>query len=365
MCFGCAIVEVASAVIMFGKAPGGFGAAAPATGFGAKAPATGFGAPAAGGAGFGAAAAPATGFGAKTTGFGAAPTTGFGAAPTTGFGAKTATGFGAAGPQAPASNPYAKPAGSQGAAVVGQYLLQWDNVYNADHPECKFREFFYNMCTPGQGEHAIQREKLGPQLRGAPGCREEQWIIARRDNPDPERMYPAPVHFAVGLKQRATKQKQQVELYHKHVEHLLASLRELRSIHEDNQERFRKLVLEESMIEGRLLRAMCRAEALRQGGLKIGPERHSVAQRCEAATQKLQQLAQTLTDLEPLAQEGAEVGFTDETASAIAAIASTATIKDWSRFVELNEAGIAKLQRAIRGDARVVSTMLRRIDAAP
>jgi hypothetical protein len=358
----------------FGAAAGGFGKAPAGGGFGGKAPAVGFGNAAGagtgtGGAGFGAAAG-GGGFGAKqpaaggfgtSGGFGAPAGGGFGK--TGGGGGFGTAGGGQAGP-ALGVNPYARPAGAAGAAVVGQYLLQWDNVYNADHPDCKFREFFYNMCTPGHSEQAVQRERQGPLLRGSAGCREEQWIVARRDNPDPENMYPAPVHFQVGLKARAAKQKEQVAEYHKHVNALLKSLAELRALQDENDDRYRRLLLEESMIEGRLLIAMARAEVLRQGGLKIGQERHAVGQRTDALRGRLAAASVALGELESLAVEGAETAA-DDAASAIAAAATPVTIKDWSRFVEANEGGIRKLQRVLREDMQVVRAILQRVEAAP
>jgi hypothetical protein len=361
----------------------GFGAAAPASGFGVKT--GGFGA--AGGTGFGASAAPAT-FGAKTAGFGGtagaggfgggATTGGFGQAPAAGFGAKGfgggsglgTTGFGqpaAAGAANMNVNPYANPAGSAGSAVVGQYLLQWDNVYNADHPDCKFRDFVYNMCTPGHSEMAILRERRAPQSRGAVGCKEEQWLIARRDNPDPERMYPSPVHFMIGLKARATKQKEAVADYHARVDWLLDKLAELRSLQAENDDRYRKLLQEQSMVEGRVLMAMAKAEVLRQGGLKVGEERHRIAQRTEQLRGILEAMSQSLSDLESLALESttdAQNGVGD-CASVIASSTQPATVKEWGRLIEANELGIAKVQRVVKEDSRILSTILQRIDSAP
>lgn len=367
------------------KAPGGFGQAPAGGGFGAaKQPSGGFGggAPAAGGfgqapaaGGFGAGAKAPGGFGSGASGFGAAGgggaggfgggAGGFGSAggASGGFGGGGGGGFGksAAPPPQLGQNPYARPAGSAGAAVVGAYLLQWDSAYNADHPECKFRDFVYTMCTPGHSEHAIIRERS----RFYTGPKDEQWIIAKRDNPDPERMYPEPVHFMMGLKDRALKQKAQIAEHHKFIDAMLKSLAELRAIQDENQDRFNKLVLEETMIEGRLLIALAKAEALRQTGLRIGSERHTVAQRADVLRDTLAGASAKLAELEAAALDGSCGTAMDDAASVLAAAASTSQIREWARFVESNEKGISRLQRVVADDLKIVNSVLSRLESAP
>ena len=135
--------------------------------------------------------------------------------------------------------------GGLGAAgAVGNKLLHYDNVYNADHADCKFRDFVYNVCTTGQSEAAAQRERLLVTQRGG-AHKEEQWVVAKRDNPDPERMYPAPIHFQAGLLKRVESQRAHIEgPCHNYVDMLRQKMNELAALEASNAQRARKLRLE-------------------------------------------------------------------------------------------------------------------------
>ncbi len=159
-------------------------------------------------------------------------------------------------------------------SITGQYLLQWDNVYNAKHPDCKFRSFLYTMCTPGHTEQAIARERANN-----PGIKEEQWILAKRANPDPEKMYPQPVHFMAGLKQRALKQKQNVEELHRVADAIATKSNELAALQEKNASTHKKLMQDLVMTRRKLLAVTAKIEVLRQTGLQLGPEKHTVLER--------------------------------------------------------------------------------------
>ncbi|RNF04116.1 nucleoporin (NUP54/57) [Trypanosoma rangeli] len=263
---------------MFGAPAGAFGTATSTAtgGFGtAASTATG---------GFGTAANTATGgFGTAantaTGGFGTAANTatgGFGTAASTatgGFGVAGAGGFGVAA-DANNNDPMRAAQNLQefgGQSTLGRYLLELDNAYNALHPNCRFRAFLYNMCTPGQSTMAVERERFITAQAGG-GCREEELLRAQERNPDPLRMYPTPVHFMLELKARVEKQQEAIAAMRKHVEALISKAEHFRQLDEANVAQCRELMLEQVMLQRRWYSLVKKVETLRRLGLPLGEE---------------------------------------------------------------------------------------------
>lgn len=252
-------------------------------------------------------------------------------------------------------------AGSGG--VVGSYLMQYDNVYNADHPECKFREFVYNLCTQGQSEQATQRERLLITNRGG-ACKDSQWLVAKRDNPDPSRMYPQPIHFQVGMKKRTEKQKEAIEHWHKALDNVLNKVLELASLQDRNAQRVKKLKLDELLIERKLLAALARAEGLRLRGEPLGQDKHSVLDRGLALRQVLHapdRFAQRLRALEPVLLHR---GLTQAHGQGLAQLGSGLSpqqLDSWGKYLQQMEAAIARLQSTVHGDLQSIEAWVARL----
>ncbi|CUG93601.1 nucleoporin (Nup54), putative [Bodo saltans] len=370
----------------FGKAPapGGFGAPA-AGGFGAPA-AGGFGAPAAGGFGK---APVAGGFGAPAPGgFGAPAAGGFGAPAAGGFGAPQPPqtglgvgGFGTAPPaMAPAAGTFGAPAAQPMAyqpvldptrqSTIVRYLLEIDNAYNALHPTCKFRSFVYNMCTPGLGDQAIARERYAAANAGG-GCREEDWIAAQRANPDPENMYPYPVSFFQGLKQRVDKQTEMFDNYHKHMDSIESQVRELEDLQDTNASEYAKFQVDQTMLERRWMAITAKVETIRQLKLPIGEERTEIYERAQqmllqlradgkyaSAASELDQLldieatiaSQSSSSSSNSGNAGAKGGVSIVSSANGSSLVEPHVLKDWRKFLEHLQEGIERLKHVVDKD---------------
>ena len=261
-------------------------------------------------------------------------------------------------------------------SITGQYLLQWDNAYNAMHPDCKFRTFLYNMCTPGQSEQAVLRERT----RGGAGVKEEQWIQAKRHNPDPEKMYPCPTHFMVGLKYRVEKQKGTIELYHKHLGNISSQVSELKAIQERNAAKYKKLVLDQIMAERKLLAVVAKVEVMRQHGLRLGPEQHTVLDRTNkllneiTAPNKFKALHLELqSGLEAKQRKSRAVSKVVSGSSDVASgpagkqrlvtshgTVDTNVLRDWAKFLDRMTSGLHALQQTLAKDLEDIAAATER-----
>ena len=166
----------------------------------------------------------------------------------------------------------------------GRYLTEVDQAYNALHPNCRFRTFVYSICTAGQSEQAEKRIRYGMRELGG-GAREEQWLVAKRENPDPENMYPEPIHFFQGLLNRAKKQQTTTEAIEKRAEYVKAKIMQLKHLGEENMAGYQRLAERKSLVEYNIVQMMTMIECMRQSNLAAGEERHTVS----AQVAKLQQ----------------------------------------------------------------------------
>lgn len=160
-------------------------------------------------------------------------------------------------------------------SAIGRYLLELDSAYSALNPRCKFRAFVYNICTPGQGERAVERERYIAALAGG-GCKEEEWVLARDQNPDPENMYPAPIHFMQELLERAKKQEEAIGSFQKVVDTIVARTQRLKEIQEQNAAAQRKLELEHVMLQRRWLSLLRKSELIRLAGKPLSDEQQEI-----------------------------------------------------------------------------------------
>ena len=359
----------------FGAAPaaGGFGAAPAAGGFGKAPVAGGFGAPAAAPAAGGFGAAPAGGFGAAAPaagGFGKAP--GFGG----GFGAPAAGGFGAA-PAAPAPvavySPDLNVADLSRHATIGRYLMQMDSAYNAMSADCKFRTFVFNMCPAGT---SARNERYAYEVLGGK-FPERQWVEASRENPDPENMVPAPLHFMSGLLTRTDKQREMVTLLHKKADTVAEKAAQLRKLNAENANAFRNLKEKTTMLERQALLTLSKVETLRQRNLPLGEEKHKILGRAAWLRSQLNapgSFKATLAEIEPfigagaIAAAGSSSGGAGTSGGADGANGGTfidpVVLQSWARFLGEMEAGIARLQAKVTADRTDIEQMAQYEDNA-
>ncbi|ORC84490.1 putative nucleoporin (NUP54/57), partial [Trypanosoma theileri] len=214
---------------------------------------------------------------ATTGGFGtaaSATTGGFGtAAPATTGGFGTLGGFGSTA----VSSAGAVSDGLSGVpdfgrqSALARYLLEMDTAYNALHPDCRFRAFLYNVCTPGQSTLAVARERAVAANAGG-GCREEALLRAQAANPDPRRMYPTAVHFLQELRDRAGRQREVLNAMAAHANALAAKAQQFRELDEANAAQARELQLAQVMLQRRWYALLQMTETLRQIGVPPGDE---------------------------------------------------------------------------------------------
>ena len=168
----------------------------------------------------------------------------------------------------------------------GRYMIEVDQAFNALHPNCRFRTFVYSICTPGQSEQAEKRVRYGMRELGG-GAREEQWLVARRENPGPEKMFPVPLHFFPGLLARAKKQKTATESFEQQADIVKGGIQQLRRLSEENAAAFQRLAERKSLIEYNIVQMMAMIEAMRQSNLAAGEERHTVSVQVARLQQQL------------------------------------------------------------------------------
>ncbi|KAK7197551.1 nucleoporin (NUP54/57) [Novymonas esmeraldas] len=418
----------ATAASGFGGGFGGGGGAGGAGGFGAPASApatTGFGAPASAPAttGFGApASAPATtGFGAPasapaTTGFGAPAATGFGtgfgsnsttAPATSGFGSAAGGGWGVQQPTA-AAPPPAAPAlptvtlqDFTRQSALASYLVKLDQSYNALHPNCHFTAFVYNRCGAGQAMDAIQRDRYTAYLHGG-GCSDEAYMAALQRNPDPARLYPAPIHFSQELLRRTERQKDAVRVLQSKVAELLVDVEAVAAMDAANVRRQREVEQEEMMLRYRWYSLLCKMELLRRHGSSYGEE-SLLNSRVEQLRQLLRapgRYHQLLGELRPfLAEEASRVAMVTQqsanrsearrlhsrqrqqghtSAGAGAAAASSGAdeppllrsevdpdiMADWIQFAGQMQDGIETLECLLKTDLKEMQAITSRVEAS-
>ncbi|KAG0317672.1 hypothetical protein BGZ97_005050 [Linnemannia gamsii] len=402
---------------LFGAKPaapatGLFGAAAPATGlFGtaaSAAPATGglFGAasaaPAAGGLFGASSAAPAAGslFGAAPASSGlfgaasAAPAaSGFGASA---FGAKPATtgfgGFGAASTTAPATTslfgapkPFGAPgfgastaaapapaAPSFGASLasgqrqqyvignvnpqipVWQRLMDIKNAWDSNHPNCRFKHFFYNFVHPDDVN------KYGPP----PNVELYDWNQALQECPDRECMVPA---LAVGfedLKKRMETQNDMTEMQRIKLEEIEAKMSQIMQFHMlQTANKVREFKRRHIQLAQRVLTLMKRVQILRNRGVPLRADEEVLRVRLENALEQLRNPAhfrgkitelwaqlQILKDSKRLHPAG-NYEVSDE-----------AQLEGISKVLQDHQAGLHQMTMVLQQDMQDIETLQRKLE---
>lgn len=274
---------------------------------------------------------------------------------------------------------------SRHSAII-RYLLELDNAYNALDPNCKFRMFLYNLCPPGTATDLMNKERITASLAlpsGKGGCREEDWIMAQRNNPDPENFYPCPHHFFQGLWPRVLKQKEYIDQYHVQLEAIEKKRNALSQIDEENTDQYHKLQVEQTMIERRWLAVTSKIETLRQLGIPLGEEKEAILDVANQLLANLKgpgNLISTVNDLEPLIEQEADrlAAKTAErqrmaqqasrnnakgtssssggllTSGAAASLLDPTTLKDWYVFLDRMQDGIEQMKRFVDTDLRDV-----------
>ena len=169
-----------------------------------------------------------------------------------------------------------------------RYLVELDHAYDAVHPDCKFRTFLYNMCSQGQTEQAIEREKNTAAQLGGAGAREEQLILARGDNPDPNNMFPTATHFMVGLFQHGSKQKQALSLLMNNEDSLKRKVKELNDANMQNAAMWRDLSKNQILLERLIWDLTQQKEQIRLWGVPLaGQEKFNLEEQVVALKDKL------------------------------------------------------------------------------
>ncbi|CCD15391.1 unnamed protein product [Trypanosoma congolense IL3000] len=374
-----------------GAAPAGFGTANTSTatsGFGAPAgKATtggGFGTSNTGGFGTGATTGGGFGTGATTGGFGTSNTGGFGTSNTGGFGTGATTGgFGTGattggfggGMTGVSGRPTVMGAAQQSAvacqSALARYLLEFDNAYNAMHPNCRFRAFLYNLCTPGQSMMAVERERLIYTAAGG-DSREEDLLRAQQRNPDPVRMYPTRVHFMQELKARMDKQKEMLAAMLKHVDSLISKAEYFRELDEENGAQFSELVQEQAMLQRRWYTLLRKVETLRQLGVPLAEESRigGITNALSAQLAAPDMYRSALKELQPfldaesamvtslvrrhsaVATDGMERGTAANSGALLNNRVDRALMRDWVRYAERIQQGVESLNALLERDTR-------------
>ncbi|CCW69643.1 unnamed protein product [Phytomonas sp. Hart1] len=156
-------------------------------------------------------------------------------------------------------------------STIANYLSEVDRAYNALDPCCRFRSFVFNVCGAGQGEGAIQRERYLAFLHGG-GCSEEGWIQAILANPDSQRLYPTPLHFAQELQQRCSKQKEEIESLSGLIKTYLSDVEVIVALDKENQVTLAGLKKEDMMLRRRWFALLQKMETLSRLGSSDGEE---------------------------------------------------------------------------------------------
>ncbi|KAG0288145.1 hypothetical protein BGZ96_008044 [Linnemannia gamsii] len=341
---------------------GGLFGAAPATGgmFGAASAA-----PAA--SGFGASA-----FGAKpaTTGFG-----GFGAAPTSApaaslFGAPKpfgASGFGVSTAAAPA--PAAPSFGASLASgqrqqyVIGnvnpqipvwQRLMDIKNAWDSNHPNCRFKHFFYNFVHPDDVN------KYGPP----PNVELYDWNQALQECPDRECMVPA---LAVGfedLRKRMETQNDMTEMQRIKLEEIEAKMNQIMQFHMlQTANKVREFKRRHIQLAQRVLTLMKRVQILRNRGVPLRADEEVLRVRLENALEQLRNPAhfrgkitelwaqlQILKDSKRLHPAG-NYEVSDE-----------AQLEGISKVLQDHQAGLHQLTMVLQQDMQDIETLQRKLE---
>ncbi|KEG07768.1 nucleoporin (NUP54/57) [Trypanosoma grayi] len=266
-------------------------------------------------------------------------------------------------------------------STLGRYLLEIDNAYNALHPNCRFRAFLYNMCTPGQSTMAVERERFIAAQAGG-GCKEEDLLRAQERNPDPLRMYPTPVHFMQEMKARAEKQQEAIAAMTKHVDVLLNKAERFRELDEANAAQYRELMLEQVMLQRRWYSVLKKVETLRQLGLPSGEESRiaSTAKALNAQLSAPGVYKTALSELQPfLDAESASVASLlrgrpgDESSDAAVTAKSGGMLrrrtdphmlKNWTRFADRIEQGVEALTELLERDTAAMRAIRHRVISA-
>eukprot|EP00759_Apiculatamorpha_spiralis_P023906 PhF_6_TR27397/c0_g1_i1/m.40331/K14308/NUP54, NUP57; nuclear pore complex protein Nup54 len=189
-------------------------------------------------------------------------------------------------------------------APIVERLLKYEHSYSDKSPSCNFRTFLYTICPSGQAQTALNAEQQRVIQAGG-YIPQDLWNAANRKNPDDQRMYPIPVHFMSGLKQRADLQKQEIQKYNGCVETLRSKLREVKREQDETRLKLTRLQDESTRIQRNVLSMMTKIEVIRQNGLRLGAE-STLRDTVEQLKKDLHQpnsYDSALNELEPMMQE--------------------------------------------------------------
>ncbi|KAG8344431.1 putative Nucleoporin complex subunit 54 [Trypanosoma vivax] len=270
-------------------------------------------------------------------------------------------------------------------SALGRYLLELDNAYNALHPNCRFRAFLYNMCTPGQSTMAVERERLIAAAAGG-GCKEEDLLRAQERNPDPFRMYPTQIHFMQELKIRAEKQQEMMASMSKHADALVKKTERFRELDEANAAKYCELLQGQAMLQRRWYSLLLHVETLRRLGTPLEEESRitNITSLLKAQLAAPGMYKAALAELQPfLDGEAASVASVvrsrssgeaaGDSAKATVAENSSALLKgrvdplllkNWVRYAERIQQGVEGLYELLEQDTADMRAIRRRVSSA-
>ncbi|CCW65448.1 unnamed protein product [Phytomonas sp. EM1] len=262
-------------------------------------------------------------------------------------------------------------------SAISNYLCEVDRAYNALDPQCRFRTFVFNVCGPGQAEGAIQRDRYLAHLHGG-GCSEEDWIQAILANPDPQRLYPTPLHFAQELQQRCSKQKEEIEALSDLIKTYTTDVEAIVALDKENQVKLAELKKEDVMLRRRWYTLLQKMETLRRLGRPDGEE-GLLLQRLQQMQQELSAPGRYRSALEQiqawLEEEGArrslrkrvEKNSTSppdgEEQPLLQVEVDRAIMEAWLKFTGQTQTGIEALHELLQKDTRDMRSVRNRITA--
>ncbi|KAH9817031.1 nucleoporin complex subunit 54-domain-containing protein [Melampsora americana] len=128
---------------------------------------------------------------------------------------------------------------------IEEKILKIYKSWNLSDPDCEFHYFFYNLVQPDQ-IHLYQRPPLSQD--------EKKWELAKRSNPNPNRMVPV---LAIGFNDLIKRQTAQVDQANLHLNQLIEFSNKLNQINQTlslkTTSKLHKLITTQSILTNRLI----------------------------------------------------------------------------------------------------------------
>jgi nuclear pore complex protein Nup54 len=175
-----------------------------------------------------------------------------------------------------------------------QIVREIKEYYNTQSPNCAFQHIFYNLPAQPPTGPTPQPPNANPQL----------WQQGVSQNPEPRRLVPVVVSGFEGLKDRLGEQQKLLKAHEKAVEEIETFVVQTKRKHErGTNQRIEEFLRRHQELSHRLLKVICKLEALQSRGFSWYPEEETFHARLEHLQRELDKPTQFKWRLNELASQ--------------------------------------------------------------